>query len=94
MRHLVSGEIARQRLAKWVSNATPLDQSPTWTETRQVIRLGGHIYPVVNGQVFQCAHCGHLDYDNSTTEVLAFFEEHFGVKPEDITVTCTVAVIE
>jgi hypothetical protein len=90
--HLVSSEVTKSRIAKWLMNATPVDKSPTWTERRMAIEFGGHTYLVVNGQVFQCAHCGHYDPEWSATEVLRFFEETFGIKPHEIEITCTFSV--
>lgn len=84
-------DITRKRIAKWISSAKPLDSSPTWTERRLAIDIGGHTYIVTNGQVFQCAHCGTFDPEWSATEVLTYFKDNFGIKPYEIEVTCTVA---
>lgn len=84
-------EITRKRVAKWILEAKPIQTQPTWTEKRLAIDIGEHTYIVNNGQVFQCAHCGHYDPEWSATEVLTFFSEQFGVKPYEITVTCSVA---
>lgn len=92
MKHLISLEITKARIAKWIMKAQPIDKNPTWTERRLAIEFGGHTYLVGNGQVFQCAHCGHYDPEWSATEVLTFFEETFGVKPQEIEITCSVAV--
>lgn len=94
MKHLVSSEIAKTRVAKWIAQAKPVDKNPTWTERRQAIEFGGHTYLVSNGQVFQCAHCGHYDPAWSVQEVLTFFEEVLGGKIIEIEVTCSVAVVE
>lgn len=72
--------------------AQSITKNPTWTETRQAIEFGGHVYLVAKGQVFQCLYCGHFDPEWSATEVLTFFEETFGIKPFDIEVTCSVAI--
>lgn len=87
---IVSGEISQSRVSKWLAQATSIENT-TWTETRQVIEFGAHVYPLVNGQVFQCGHCGHYDPQWSATEVIKFFQETFGIKPTEIQVTCTVA---
>jgi len=92
MAHMISSEVTKARVAKWIEQATPVSANPTWTERRLAIDFGGHTYLVVKGQVFQCAHCGHYDPEWKAHEVLAFFEETFGIKPHEIEVTCTVAV--
>lgn len=94
MAHLVSSEVTKARIANWMIEAQPLENNPTWTERRQAIEFGGHTYLVENGQVFQCSHCGHYDPKWSSTEVLRWFEENFGIKPHDIEVTCSVAVVK
>jgi len=91
---LVSSDITKARIAKWIEQAKPVSKNPTWTERRQAIEFGGHTYLVSNGQVFQCAHCGHYDPEWSSTEVLRWFEENFGIKPHEIEITCSVAVVE
>lgn len=83
-------EITRERIAKWVNSARPITEKPTWTEQRLVIDFGGHTYIVNNGQVFQCAHCGHYDPEWTTTEVLTYFKNTFGIVPREIEITCTV----
>lgn len=93
MKDLVLTDVMRQRVAKWMNSAKPLDTNPTWIERRPAMEFGGHIYPIANGQVFQCAHCGHFDPEWSATEVLQFFER-IGAKPIEIEVVCTVAVNE
>lgn len=90
MRHLVSSEVSKARVAKWIEQAQPVNLNPTWTEKRQVLQFGPHTYLIEQGQVFQCAHCGHYDPSWSTTEVLNFFEVNFGIKPTEITVTCSI----
>lgn len=90
MTHLVSSEVTKARIAKWISQAKPIDEVETWTEHRMVIEFGGHLYPVVQGQVFQCGRCGHYDPEWSATEVLQFFEETFGIKPYEVEVTVAV----
>lgn len=84
-------DVTRMRIAKWMDQATPISKRPTWTEQRLVIDFGGHTYPVTNGQVFQCAHCGHYDPEWSATEVLEFFEK-LGHKPYEITVNVSVVL--
>jgi len=90
MKHLVSSEVTRARIAKWIMKALAVDRNPTWTERRQAIEFGGHTYLVSNGQVFQCPHCGNYDPEWSSTEVLIFFEENFGIKPHEVEIICTV----
>lgn len=92
MKHLVSGEVTKSRIARWIEQAQPVSNNITWTERRMAIEFGGHTYLVVNDQVFQCAKCGHYDPEWSATEVLRFFEENFGIKPHEIEITCSVAV--
>ncbi len=93
-RHLISSEVSKNRVAKWIAQAKPVDLNPTWTERRMAITFGVHTYLLVNGQVFQCSHCGHYDPQWSATEVLLWFEENFGIKPHEIEVTCSVAEID
>lgn len=88
----MSSEVTKRRVARWLMEAKPLDQNPTWVEKRLAFDFGGHTYIVANGQIFQCAHCGHYDPEWSATEVLEFFKENFGVKPYEIEVTCSVSV--
>lgn len=90
MTHLVSTDVAKARIAKWFLEAKPIDINPTWTERRQAIEYGGHTYLIANGQIFQCAHCGHYDPQWSVHEVLTFFREVLGVKPTEIEITCTI----
>lgn len=94
MRHLVSSEIERARFAKWVMEATPLQENLTWIERRLAIEFGGHTYLLEKDQIFQCARCGHYDPKWSSTVVLSYFEETLGIKPIEIEITCTVAVVE
>ena len=94
MRHLVSSDVAKARVAKWLTEAVPVDENPTWVERRLAIEFGGHTFLVVDGQVFQCARCGHYDPAWKSQEVLAFFEENFGIKPHEVEVTCSVAVVK
>jgi hypothetical protein len=75
-----------------MESSEPIKQRPVWTETRLAIDFGEHTYIIANGQIFQCAHCGHFDPEWSATEVLDFFRENFGIKPREIEVTCSVAV--
>jgi len=82
----------RKRIAKWVMDAQPVDAKPTWVERRLAIDFGEHTYIVNNGQIFQCAHCGHYDPEWSASEVLTFFKDMFGIKPYEIEVDCSVAV--
>lgn len=85
-------DLTRKRVANWLVDAKPLTEITTWTEQRLVIDFGGHTYIVSDGQIFQCAHCGHYDPKWSVTEVLSFFKETFGIKPYEIEVTCTVSL--
>lgn len=94
MKHLISTDVAKSRLAQWLMKAQPVKPNVTWTERRMAIKFGGHTYLVENDQVFQCAHCGRYDPQWKTTEVLNFFLENFDVKPEEIEVTCSVAEVE
>lgn len=94
MTHIVSSEVTKARIAKWLMQATQVDVVKTWTERRMAIEFGGHFYLVTNGQVFQCAHCGHYDPEWRSVEVLKFFEENFGIKPQEIEITCSVALNE
>jgi hypothetical protein len=90
---LTSTEVTKARVAKWLMQATPIDKQPTWTERRQAIVFGVHTYILTPDQVFQCAHCGRYDPQYSVTEVITFFDEQFGIKPQEIEVTCSVATI-
>lgn len=90
---ITEAEITRRRVTKWIETAKPITAQPVWTETRLAIDFGGHTYIVNNGQIFQCAHCGHYDPEWSATEVLTFFAETFGIKPYEIDVVCTVAKV-
>lgn len=83
-------EATRKRIAKWMMSATPVDTQPVWIEHRQAIDFGGHTFIITNGQVFQCAHCGHYDPEWNATEVLQYFAS-LGIKPYDIAITCSVA---
>lgn len=89
MKHIVSSNIAKARTARWLMTVQPLDIQSTWTETRLVIEFGGHVYPVTNGQVFQCAHCGNFDPEWKAHEVLSMFEEMYGIKPHEVEITCS-----
>lgn len=91
MPHFISSDVAKKRIGKWLMQATAVDQDRTWTERRMAIEFGGHTYLVVEGQIFQCAHCGYYDPEWSAVEVLKFFEENFGIKPHEIEITCSVA---
>lgn len=92
MSHIVSSDISKVRVARWLMEAKPV--TPTWTERRLAIEFGGHTYLVVNGQVYQCAHCGHYDPEWSAHEVLSYFEENFGIKPHEIEINCSLPVAE
>lgn len=94
MKHYVSSDVMRARISKWLMKATPIDGNTTWTERREAIEFGGHTYLVANGQVFQCAHCGHYDPEWSSTEVLTFFEANFGIKPHEIEITCSFVKVD
>jgi hypothetical protein len=84
-------DITRRRVAKWMNTAKNLDEQPEWTEVRQAIDIGGHTYIVNNGQIYQCAHCGHFDPEWNATEVITYFKETFGAQPYEIRVVCSVA---
>jgi hypothetical protein len=86
---ITSDLIAQKRIGEWVLSAHNVTEVSTWTEKRQAIQVGAHTYLVSEGQVFQCAHCGHYDPKWKVQEVLKFFEETMGIKPIEITVTCT-----
>lgn len=92
MSNLSPTDVTRKRIAKWIESATPLSETTTWVETRLAIDFGGHTYIVNNGQIFQCAHCGHYDPEWSASEVLEYFKQ-FGIKPYEIEVSCSVAVV-
>lgn len=89
MKHVVSSEVSKARVNRWLLQAKPIDSNTTWTERRQAILFGGHCYLVSNGQVFQCAHCGAYDPEWSSTEVLNYFEEVWGIKPQEVEITCS-----
>lgn len=91
MKPIVSTIIAQTRIAKWITQAKPVDKVKTWTETRRVIDIGEHTYLVESDQVFQCTHCGRYDPKWDIAEVLEFLYETYGAKPYDIEITCTVA---
>lgn len=93
-RHIISSDVALKRIAQWTMQATPLKPNVTWTERRMAIEFGGHTYLVSNGQVFQCAHCGHYDPEWRATEVLNWFEEIMGIKPHEIEIVCSLPVAE
>lgn len=86
---LSSDIITQKRITQWLLSAFSVTENKTWTETRQAIQFGGHTYLVSEGQVFQCAHCGHYDPEWKAQEVLKFFEETLGIKPIEITITCS-----
>lgn len=93
MKHLISTDVAKSRIAGWIaSNPIPVETGNSWTEKRLAIEFGGHLYIVENGQVFQCAHCGHYDPQWKSTEILTYFDELFGIKPVEIEIVCSVAV--
>jgi hypothetical protein len=87
-------EISRDRVSKWIEQAKPVSQHPTWVERRLAIDIGEHTYIVTNGQVFECTHCGTLDPEWTATEVLDFFKETFNAVPYEIEVTCSVAIVK
>jgi hypothetical protein len=91
MKPIVSPEVTKARVAKWMMEAKPVDNTTVWTERRLAIVFGEHTYLVTNGQVFQCAHCGHYDPQWSSTEVMAWFKDNFKIEPIEIEITCTVA---
>jgi hypothetical protein len=91
MSSIVFSEHTRRRIAKWMQSAKPINETPTWIERRLAVDIGGHTYLLVNGQVFQCAHCGQYDPQWSVTEVLAFLKETMGVEPYELEVECSVA---
>lgn len=93
MTHMSPSDITRRRITKWIIDTKSVDQNPTWTERRLAIDYGGHTYIVSNGQIFQCAHCGHYDPEWNATEVLTFFRDVFGIKPYEIEIACSVAVV-
>lgn len=94
MKHLISDKVAQARVANWLATAAPVEKNPTWIEKRQAIVFGDHTYLLEKGQIFQCGHCGHYDPKWVVTEVLAYFEQTFGIKPIEIDVTCSVAVTQ
>jgi hypothetical protein len=94
MTHIVSSNVSKARVSKWIMEAKPVDVVPTWTERRLAIEFGGHTYLVANGQVFQCAHCGRYDPEWRAQEVLEFFEENFGIKPHEIEITCSISPVK
>lgn len=89
---LISNEVSKARVADWLNQATPIEKNPTWVERRLAIKFGAHTYLLDKEQVFQCAHCGHYDPNRKAQEVINFFQETFGIKPEEIEITCSVAV--
>lgn len=92
MKFMDFSDVTRARVSKWIVDAKPLEPNTTWTERRQAIVFGGHTYLIGNGQVFQCAHCGHYDPQWTVTEVIQYFKEKFNVEPTEIEVTCSVAI--
>lgn len=86
--------MTRKRIARWIMETKPVDINPTWTERRLALDFGGHTYIINNGQIFQCAHCGHYDPEWSVTEVISYFRDNYGIKPYEIEVTCAVSVVE
>ncbi len=91
MKFEANPSISQKRFAKWVMQAKPVKPLDSWTERRLFIDFGEHTYPLSNGQIFQCAHCGHYDPEWSIVEVLSFFKENFGIEPYEKDVVCTVA---
>ena len=89
---LSPSEIRSRRIGKWVESAKSVKTTPTWVEQRLAIDIGEHTFIVTNGQIFECAHCGHYDPEWNATEVLEFFKP-MGIEPYEIEVTCTVAVV-
>lgn len=94
MSNLSPSDVERQKINRWILNAKSLADQPVWTERRLAIDFGGHTYIVNNGQIFQCAHCGHFDPEWSASKVLSYFYDFFGIKPYEIDVVCTVAVVK
>lgn len=93
-RHLVSDDVTKARVAKWLMEATPVDENTTWVERRLAIEFGGHLFFITKEQVFQCAHCGWYDHEWKNVGVLNFFEETFGIKPIEVEITCTVSRVQ
>lgn len=91
MSHRGLSDATRRRIARWVIEAKPIETKTTWTEQRLAIDFGGHTYIINNGQIYQCAHCGHYDPEWNITEVISYFRETFNIKPYEIEITCTVA---
>jgi len=87
-------DIARKRFAKWMISTKSIQTNPVWTEKRLAIDFGEHTYIIGNGQIFQCAHCGAFDPEWSATEVLTFFKDNLGIRPYEIEVVCSVAVLD
>lgn len=90
MKHLISSEVTKKRIAQWFLQAKPVKKGTTWTERRQAIEFGGHTYLIQDDQIFACAHCGTLDPQWKSVEVLRYFEENFGIKPHEIEITCSI----
>ncbi len=91
MKFSSGSEVDQKRVAKWMLQAKPLDERASWIERRQFIDFGGHTYPLTNGQIFQCAHCGHYDPEWSAVTVLTYFKNNFGIEPYEKDVLCSVA---
>jgi hypothetical protein len=86
-------DATRKRINTCMQETKPLVERPNWSEQRLAVDFGGHTYIVNSGQIFQCAHCGHYDPKWSVTEVLDFLKEIYGVKPYEIEVFCSVAIV-
>jgi hypothetical protein len=93
MKHLNLAEVTRTRIAKWILNTKPVNPDETWIEKRLAINVNGAIYILGNGQVFQCPRCGNYDPEWSAQEVIAYFQEHMGIKPYEIEVACSIAPV-
>lgn len=88
--HIVSSEVSKNRITKWLMQAEPVKTGSTWTEKRRAITIGEHTFLVEKEQIFQCLHCGTYDPQWSSVEVLTWIEENFGSKPFDLEITCTI----
>lgn len=86
-------EIDRKRVAQWFIQAKPINIAPNWTERRLAIDIGEHTYIVTDGQIFQCAHCGHHDPEWTAAVVLAWVKEVFSVEPYEINIVCSIAEV-
>jgi hypothetical protein len=89
--HIISSEVSKNRISNWLLQATPVSPETTWTEKRRAITIGDHTFLLEKEQIFACLHCGTLDPQWSSVEVMTWIEENFGVKPHDIEIVCSVA---